>query len=156
MNTDRRKMITSSIVDRASTKPGQIVHSLISTAARQRHDSTPEPPPRQKIRASPRAQFVQEAPQELADVFLLRRLRVDPVANLLLLGAHVPDQSLNAFGERRDRLRVALIFDRRLGALGDDRRVRDRFDERRRLDVAGEKLLELGIEAVLRLARLKV
>ena len=51
---------------------------------------------------------------------------------------------------------VALILDRGLRALGDDWRVRNRLDNRRRLDVAGEKLLELGIEPILRLARLEI
>ena len=41
-------------------------------------------------------------------------------------------------------------------ALGDDRPLRQRIDQRRCLHVAGEELLELGIEAILRLPRLKV
>ena len=67
-----------------------------------------------------------------------------------------PTRAWMPFGKRRDRLGVALIFDRGLRALGDDRRVRNRLDNRRRLDVAGEKLLELGIEPILRLAGLEI
>ena len=103
-----------------------------------------------------RSEFVQQAAEELADVLLLYRLCVDPVANLLLLGAHMADQGLNAFGERCDRLGVTLIFDRRLPALGNDRPLRHCFRDRRRLHVAGEKLLEFGIEPILRLPRLEI
>ena len=113
-----------------------IVHRLVAASARQRHRSTPSRPrallPSASPGGLPRSQLVQQAAQELADVLLLHGLRVDPVANLLLLGAHVADQRLNAFGERRDRLGVALMLDRRLRACGDDRRLRQRLDERRR------------------------
>src|SRR6202034_1504379 len=73
-----------------------------------------------------------------------------------LCGPHVADQSLNALGKRCDRLGVTLILNRGLRALGDDRGVRNWLGNRRRLDVAGEKLLELGIEPILRLARLEI
>ncbi len=70
-----------------------------------------------------------------------------------LFGTHMANQSLDALGERRDRLGVALMLDCRLR---HGRRLRHRLDDGRRLDVAGEKLLELGIKPILRLARLEV
>ena len=60
---------------------------------------------------------------------------------MLLLGAHVADESLNAFGERGDRLGVALMTrSARLGALWAMIGASgDASTSRRRLDVAGEK-----------------
>ena len=53
-------------------------------------------------------------------------------------------------------LESTLILNRGLRALGDGWRVRNRLGNRSRLDVAGEKLLEFGIESVLRLTGLEI
>ena len=98
-------------------------------------------------------------------------LGLDPVADHLLLGAHVVDQPLDRFGEighggGRRPARSALgdglaqSLDRRSEI--SRRRARDRHRARRlALDAeimhrGGEPILEFGIEAVLRLARLQV
>src|SRR5271167_3633451 len=55
--------------------------------------------------------FADQAAQQPADVVLLGRLRLDPIADLLLFLAHMRHQSLNAFGEVRHRCRaLALIL----------------------------------------------
>src|ERR1700677_1766883 len=55
--------------------------------------------------------FADQATQQPADVVLLGRLRLDPIAYLLLFLAHMRHQGLNAFGEVRHRCRaLALIL----------------------------------------------
>ena len=96
-----------------------------------------------------------QAAQQPADVLLLRGLRLDPVADLLLLLAHVADQGLNALGEARHRRRaLALVL--RIGRRRPCARAPRRRGAGLRLDMAGEKILQLGVEAVLRLPRLQI
>ena len=92
--------------------------------------------------------LVDEAAQQLANFLLLPVLRVDPIADHLLFVAHVADQRLDALGEIGHRGRAAPV----IAGIGDFGRGRRSLG----LDVARQKVLELGIEAVLRLARLKV
>ena len=97
---------------------------------------------------------------------LLLGLRIDPVADHLLLGAHVLDEALDRFGEIGHRVGRGLarsgVADRLLEPV--DRELdlgrRRRPPTRPRLGVDAEiahrgrePVLELGVEAVLRLAR---
>ena len=80
-----------------------VVHALEAAPVRQRHGLTP------CGEGSARLALARQAAQQPADVVLLRRLRVDPIADLLLLRAHVADQRLDALGEARHRRRAAAL-----------------------------------------------
>src|ERR1700679_1732880 len=70
--------------------------------------------------------FTDQAAQQPADIVLLGRLRLDPIADLLLFLAHMRHEGLNALGEVRHR-RGALALILRIdgptltGRLVDDR-----------------------------------
>ena len=97
---------------------------------------------------------------------MLDSLAVDPFADQLLLAAHVVDQPLDRFGEVRHRpgrgLVRAAIRDHLAQPLdrGMDvraaRRGRDRGLDAEIAHRGGEPVLQVGVEAVLRLAGLQV
>src|SRR5271163_2393286 len=92
-------------------------------------------------RRSARLAFARKAPQQPADFFLLGGLRLHPIADLLLLLAHVRDQRLNALGKARHRGRAFALIE----SIADGDRLLSRRLDRRwgaRLDVAGKKVLE--------------
>src|SRR5271154_4106879 len=90
-----------------------------------------------------------QATQQPADVVLLGGLRLDPIADLLLLLAHMGDQGLNALGQARHRGRALALI---LWIDCDCLACRFIHDGRRLgLDMAGQKILKLGVEAILRL-----
>src|SRR3954469_8595183 len=115
--------------------------------------------------------FAHQNFEQTANVPMLLGLRIDPVADHLLLGAHVVDQPLYRFGEighgsGRRPVRPA-VGDRLPQTLdGHSQVARERAWQRarRRLVAADaeiahggrEPVLQLGIEAVLRLAGLQV
>src|SRR5277367_2358009 len=88
--------------------------------------------------------FADQATQQPADVVLLCGLRLDPIADLLLLLAHMGDQGLDALGQARHRRRALALILRidgdglACGFLHDGRRLG--------LDMAGQKILKLSVE----------
>src|SRR4029079_10637709 len=98
--------------------------------------------------------------QELLDLAVLFALAVGPFADHLLLGAHVRDQALDRFGEvghRRRGIAAAAAF------LGYGPKLFHHMLYFAASAVAvtfahrgGEPVFEVGIEAILRLARLQV
>src|SRR6266702_4855382 len=113
--------------------------------------------------------LARDAFQEAPDLAVLLALAVGPFANHLLLGPHVRDQRLNSFGKARHRRGGAAAG----GAfLEHDAQALDRGLELAARNAAarcdghlaaaifahggGEPVFEVGVETVLRLARLQV
>src|ERR1700733_3861638 len=98
--------------------------------------------------------FADQATQQPADVVLLGGLRLDPIADLLLLLAHMGDQGLDALGQARHRRRALALILRidgdglACGFLHDGRRVG--------LHMAGQKILKLSVEKIRPLPRLQI
>src|SRR3954453_9113952 len=69
------------------------------------------------ITSRSRDSLAAEPIEDLLQLLLARRLGLDPVADHLLLGAHVLDEALDALGEVRHRLRrgasAGALVDRR-------------------------------------------
>src|SRR5258707_99007 len=115
-------MMPRTRVDRASTKPGQKFNSLLRRA-RARGISLPY---EILLRTAPGyafpspllvETFAHEDFQQFSDFAMLLGLGVDPVADHLLLRAHVVDQpldSLGKIGHGGSRRPARTIFDNRL------------------------------------------
>src|SRR5215472_9048590 len=102
----------STSVDKASTNPGQY-STLRSRRARAsamtyllllvEHDLFRKPVPTFRDHALNLVVLTSEPFEQALDVLLLLRLRVGPIADHLLFGAHVIDEAVDGLGEIRHR-----------------------------------------------------
>src|SRR5882672_9937855 len=104
-----------------------------------------------------------DALEQFLDLAVLLALAVSPFADQLLLGPHMRDQALNGFGEighrRHGAAAAAALFEARPQTF--DRGLKLAAGARGALagisaHGGGEPVFEIGIEAVLGLARLQV
>src|SRR5271154_6131789 len=95
-----------------------------------------------------------QATQQPADVVLLGGLRLDPIADLLLLLAHMGDQGLNALGQARHRRRALALILRIEGAFSGWGVLHDGVGGGH--DLSGQKILKLSVKTIRRLPRLQI